>query len=302
MGIDPSDFSHGICAYMAEAAERRTDGKSTEWTPRALLQEGFDRITTDPSVKAGGSTACVAIAHSTGHIDIANLGDSGCYHSRVNPGNTEKFLEIKNATRPMLHGFNTPYQLSLSTAKMRGREKLFGPTQIENFPGEAAITRWELQHGDVLLIYTDGFSDNLNPSSILKTIQGALLAKGFWKGIPGEAEVKAELEKHTPGCVPTIKQIVQGQSTGKPQLDSVEYGETFESIDQKTKGREGISAQSALALAAVRYAKTLAHATRVSTPFGENAMKFHPNVTMDSGKPDDTCVIAVLVEEEGRCA
>jgi len=85
-GVDPADFSHGICGYMAEAAYKPLSSSTdtSEWTPQRLMQRGYEDICNDRRVRAGGSTACVAIAKSTGDLEVANLGDSGFIQLRLN--------------------------------------------------------------------------------------------------------------------------------------------------------------------------------------------------------------------------
>jgi protein phosphatase PTC7 len=69
-GVDPADFSHGLCSYMAQTA--------LEWTApvdklraRALMQMGYESTSEDSSIFAGGSTACVGIARDDGKLELA---------------------------------------------------------------------------------------------------------------------------------------------------------------------------------------------------------------------------------------
>ena len=101
-GVDPADFAHGLCEYMAIAAKswpewEAADASITSITteehaaaaasftavapgdvegleplrPVELLQEGFDRVLNDRTIFAGGSTACVAIAAPSGRVEVA---------------------------------------------------------------------------------------------------------------------------------------------------------------------------------------------------------------------------------------
>jgi len=70
-GVDPADFAHSLCEYMASrviTSEDQVDPK-----PLALLQSGYERVMQDDSIAAGGSTACVAVATKTGHLEVAKL-------------------------------------------------------------------------------------------------------------------------------------------------------------------------------------------------------------------------------------
>lgn len=70
-GVDPADFSHGLCARMRDAAARVEVGKERELKPGQLLQKGYDDIVEDDSIPAGGSTACIAIGRSDGILEVA---------------------------------------------------------------------------------------------------------------------------------------------------------------------------------------------------------------------------------------
>lgn len=76
-GVDPANFSHALCTYMAEAAmgwRGNGDGNNGALDgppPRALIQMGYDRSAMDMSIFAGGSTATVGVAHGDGRVDLA---------------------------------------------------------------------------------------------------------------------------------------------------------------------------------------------------------------------------------------
>ena len=69
-GIDSAHFSRGLCRYMAKVA-REFDDSSDRIRAEALLQEGYEGTVDDKSIVGGGSTACVAVTSSDGHIEVA---------------------------------------------------------------------------------------------------------------------------------------------------------------------------------------------------------------------------------------
>lgn len=69
-GIDSAHFSRGLCKYMAKVA-REFDDSRNKIRAEALLQRGYDGTVDDRSIVGGGSTACVAVASSEGHIEVA---------------------------------------------------------------------------------------------------------------------------------------------------------------------------------------------------------------------------------------
>lgn len=71
-GVDPADFAHGLCDYMAAVARGFPQGSKTDKLhPRDLLQIGYNSVQQDKSIPAGGSTAVVALAEADGHLEVA---------------------------------------------------------------------------------------------------------------------------------------------------------------------------------------------------------------------------------------
>lgn len=71
-GVDPADFAHGLCGFMAEAARRvGNGGQKGAPKPVALLDEGYKEVMKDESIAAGGCTACVATVTPSGVLSVA---------------------------------------------------------------------------------------------------------------------------------------------------------------------------------------------------------------------------------------
>ncbi|EEP76669.1 predicted protein [Uncinocarpus reesii 1704] len=159
-GVDPADFSHAFCSYMAECASN-WDASAHELRARTLMQMGYEQTLVDRSIFAGSSTACIGVARDDGTVQLANLGDSGSVLFRL--------AAVHHYSTPQTHDFNTPYQLSVMPPLIRMQSAIFGGRQYEDLPQDANVTNYRLQHGDVLLLATDGVYDNLNNQDILKT-------------------------------------------------------------------------------------------------------------------------------------
>lgn len=69
-GIDPADFSHGLCGYMAETA-LDWEGSVSSLRTKELLQKGYQKVLDDKSIFAGGSTASIGIAREDGSVELA---------------------------------------------------------------------------------------------------------------------------------------------------------------------------------------------------------------------------------------
>ncbi|CAJ2501021.1 Uu.00g038740.m01.CDS01 [Anthostomella pinea] len=173
-GVDPADFSHSFCDYMASAAyEHQPAPSESPITARSLMQRGYDDVCKDKSIHAGGSTACVAIASESGQLEVANLGDSGFVQLRQNG--------VHHYSEPQTHAFNTPYQLSIVPTSMLARAAAFGGAQLCDHPKDADVTQHNLKHGDILVFASDGVWDNLFNQHILRIASRLMIGTGAWK-------------------------------------------------------------------------------------------------------------------------
>jgi protein phosphatase PTC7 len=262
-GVDPADFAHGFCDYMAHAAYTYQPQKDVPpYTARSLMQRGYEDICRDESVPAGGSTACVAIAKGNGTLEVANLGDSGFVQLRLNA--------IHNYSEPQTHAFNTPYQLSIVPKKVLKQAAAFGGTQLCDFPKDANVSQHSLRHGDVLVFASDGVWDNLSSQDILRIVSKLMVGARAWE--------------HTE----------DGISVGS----SLPH---FILADDGKSGAEDIpSLQSFLAVGITGEAKAASVNTKVDGPFAREVQKHYPNEQWRGGKVDDICVVVAIVVEEGK--
>lgn len=262
-GVDAADFSHGICDYMAHAANTyRPSDSNTPYTARSLMQRGYEDISDDETVPYGGSTACVAIAKEDGSLDVANLGDSGFMHLRLNA--------IHEYSEPQTHAFNAPYQLSVLPEKVLAQAAAFGEVQFRDFPKDANASHHSLRHGDVLVFATDGVWDNLSSQDILRVVSRLMVGASAWE--------------HTP----------DGIQVGRDLQHFIEVGDS-------SSGPEEIpSLQSFLAVGITKEAKAASVNTKKDGPFAKELQKLYPFEYWRGGKVDDICVLIAIVVEEGK--
>ncbi len=262
-GVDSADFSHGICDYMAHAAyTHNTEDWDPPFSARSLMQRGYENIYKDGTVKAGGSTACVAIAKGNGMLEVANLGDSGFVQLRSNA--------IRTASEPQTHAFNTPYQLSIIPERIIKQAKAFGGEQLCDYPKDANVSQHELRHGDVLVFASDGVWDNLSSQNILKIVSRIMLNTKAWEH--------------------TEKGINVGQGLNKFIL-----GEEGEDAI-----RDSPTLQSSLAVGIVGEAKAASINMKKDGPFAREVQRYYPYENWRGGKVDDICVVVAIVSEEGK--
>ncbi|PKI83021.1 protein-serine/threonine phosphatase [Malassezia vespertilionis] len=151
-GIDPSHFSNALLYYATQYVEKQASFPS----PKAVLEHAFARVTQDALVTAGSSTVCLLTLDALkGKLYSANIGDSGYVHLRPNE-EPEGRLEVVGQSPAQLYGFNTPYQLAKVPEEMRG------PGSLSNTPQDALVEEEELKAGDMVLVMTDGFLDNVH--------------------------------------------------------------------------------------------------------------------------------------------
>lgn len=73
-GVDPSEFSHGLCGLMAGTAHvheglKEEGGKNAR--PRELLQTAYDAVMGNPRIVAGGCTASLGVLDGNGELEAA---------------------------------------------------------------------------------------------------------------------------------------------------------------------------------------------------------------------------------------
>lgn len=278
-GIDPADFSHGLCEYMACAARiggvvsapenespSASDSDSSARAPAALhpkdlLQIGYDAVIGDNSIVGGGSTACLAVANPSGAVEVANLGDSGFMHLGLNA--------VRHFTHPQTHAFNTPFQLSKTPQKMLVQMAVFGGSSaLSDLPKESNVTHHSVRHGEVLVFATDGVWDNLSTQDVLAVVSRTMEEQGAWVEKDGAIEVGEKLAH-----------LTQAGSKERADLSSL---------------------QAIVATAIAKEAKETSHNSRRDGPFAKEVQRWYPGENWHGGKPDDIAVVvAVVVEESG---
>ncbi|EFW22154.1 hypothetical protein D8B26_001126 [Coccidioides posadasii str. Silveira] len=302
-GVDPADFSHSFCSYLAECA-LKWDASAHELRARALMQMGYERTLADRTIFAGSSTACIGVACEDGTVQLANLGDSGSVLFRL--------AAVHHYSTPQTHDFNTPYQLSVMPPLIRMQSAIFGGRQYEDLPQDANVTNYRLQHGDVLLLATDGVYDNLNNQDILTLVTGRMMATGAWNGTADMgigvsdglnaltqpaglsspfSSLKSRPHSHRSRHHPHRHHHHHQQHANPEQPSGAK------TIDAHTRNH---TLQALLAVTIAGEAKIASMDFRRDGPFAKESQRYRPWDHWRGGKPDDICVIVVIAVEEGR--
>jgi protein phosphatase PTC7 len=275
--VDPADFSHGLCGYMAHTAQTWHE-PAEALRPRQLLQAGYDRVVADPTIRAGGSTASVGVALPDGRVELANLGDSGSVLVRR--------AAVHSYSVPQTHGFNTPFQLSVIPPRMRAQANVFGGAFLEDFPKDASVTNVQMQHGDVLILATDGVFDNLNNQDILKLVTSRMVMTGAWTAAESGVGVSENLRALTaPGGLADALPPPPGSSLAKE-------------AESEPRPEDEVTLQSVLAATIAGEAKKASVDYRRDGPFAKEAQRYYPGDYYRGGKVDDICVVVVVAVDD----
>ena len=209
LGVDPALFSWALM-NNAENIARLTDSAAEadmESPPGKALATDFNRekkvldaqtildgayteLVQSGTVEAGSSTACIlSLCKMTGTLRASNLGDSA-------------FLLIRDKkciyeSPSQQHFWNCPYQLTVLPQKERERQqrrvhdssdsdsssgfkaKSTRVTQpkkkyVQDLPKDAVQTSHQLQDGDVIVLATDGFWDNVFTKEAIELVDREL--------------------------------------------------------------------------------------------------------------------------------
>ncbi|KAH8117448.1 phosphatase 2C-like domain-containing protein [Phellopilus nigrolimitatus] len=172
VGVDPSLFSQALMYHahryskQAWAGEPETDplqnyeereqAQGWELTPKECLELAHGGVLREKTVEAGSSTAClVNVNTANGVLRAANLGDSGfCIFRSSN---------LFHYQPSQTHFFNCPKQIS----KVPLRSRRYGQAYTDS-PREADTYETKLRDGDIVVVYTDGLSDNVFSNEMLQ--------------------------------------------------------------------------------------------------------------------------------------
>ncbi|KAI0341673.1 protein serine/threonine phosphatase 2C [Trametopsis cervina] len=170
-GVDASMFSQALMFHAHRYAKNgwagepeidptqdyaeREQVEGWELTPMECMDLAHGGVLRERAVLAGSSTACVVnLNAATGILRAANLGDSGfCI---IRSSSVIHFQEAQT------HYFNCPRQLSKIPAKGRLRGGMCADPATD-----ADTYETKLIDGDIVILFTDGLSDNVFPTELV---------------------------------------------------------------------------------------------------------------------------------------
>ncbi|KAF9344029.1 Protein phosphatase PTC7 [Mortierella sp. AD094] len=174
VGVDPALFSWALMDN-AESVARLTDIDVDHADPKnaqvankipldaqSILDGAYSELIQSGKVEAGSSTACIlSLCKMTGTLRASNLGDSAYLLIRDNKCIYE--------SPSQQHFWNCPYQLTVLPPGYPGAGQ-----HVMDTPKDAAQTTHQLQDGDVIVLATDGFWDNVFSKEAIELVDREL--------------------------------------------------------------------------------------------------------------------------------
>jgi protein phosphatase PTC7 len=161
--VDPSEMAWALMENSQRYLE--LDDKLT---PKQALTKAFEDIVNKKQVAIGGATACIVSMHRgmdeegkpVLKLTSANLGDSAFYVIRDG--------KIIYRSQDQTHYFNCPYQLSVPRSD--------NSQLLQDDPrlADELQTPIDLYKGDVVIVASDGLTDNVFDQDVLKIVNNRL--------------------------------------------------------------------------------------------------------------------------------
>jgi protein phosphatase PTC7 len=147
-GVDAGEMSKELCNKLKERKQAESNLEA--------LTISFADMKAEKKIKAGGCTICIASANANGMLSTLNLGDSVYLIIR----GESIFFE----STPQTHYFNAPKQLSIFPNGMIDRRA------INDSPQDGYCTFHQLEEDDLVILFSDGFSDNVAQEEVLLAV------------------------------------------------------------------------------------------------------------------------------------
>mmetsp|Transcript_91883 Transcript_91883/g.230956 ORF Transcript_91883/g.230956 Transcript_91883/m.230956 type:complete len:499 (+) Transcript_91883:94-1590(+) len=167
---DYADYGVDAAAYADELMERaamalgRSDG-----TQRLPCDRTADAVATaEATTTTYGASTITVLALNGSDLGVTNLGDSGFMLLRAKPWG----MDLIERSREQEHSWNCPYQLSSlpeALAKKAGGRRFDTAEDCEHY-------RCTVELGDLILLFTDGLTDNLHWYEMVRIVDQLVLA------------------------------------------------------------------------------------------------------------------------------
>jgi len=188
--------SHGVdaAAYAAELMERasaaaarlgggaRASGAGPAEVARAALAAA------EEGAEAFGASTALVVTFEDGVVGAANLGDSG--FAVLRPSDAQDSWRVVARSKEQQHYWNCPYQLCRLPQSLHSRLR---PGWKLDTAADCDSYEVAAEAGDLVLLFTDGLSDNLHEHEILEIVDRGALAspEGLAEALATAASVRS---------------------------------------------------------------------------------------------------------------
>jgi len=171
LGIAPDEFPRELLQHAREALEERDAKVMNERRDRSWPSAGpgekswlVDVILDAYSqTEAEGSTTfLMAVIEENNRLMVAQLGDCTLLVLRRTPSQPQK-LQIAFQTEPLRFEHNKPFQI----VRLPGVPE----DEIINVIGSTRVDYFQAQHGDLIVLGTDGIFDNLHNEDVVRIVE-----------------------------------------------------------------------------------------------------------------------------------
>lgn len=168
-GMNSAAYAQELVQLTAQALRNRIpkeDGTKSSLTAAQALAEAEQQATS-----FGAATCTVLRLTEEDGLDAASLGDSGFMLLRFQK-ESERF-EIVFRSKEQQHCWNFPYQFSKFPPCVKKELEEQGKYRPDS-AADCLLYDFAVAPGDLLLVFTDGFSDNLFDHNVVSTLQNEL--------------------------------------------------------------------------------------------------------------------------------
>lgn len=153
IGVDPSRYANELMKGVSTAVTSLSETDRLQ--PLAVLKFAASKCTS-----VGSSTCSLFLLDPLKPVArTANIGDSGYIVYRPLPDGR---IHVVGKSEEVLHGFNFPFQLGTDG----------------DDPSKAKVQSHDLENGDLVVMFTDGFSDNVHEDQAAALVTNFLSQKG----------------------------------------------------------------------------------------------------------------------------
>lgn len=184
-GVDSAKYSAGLMRSAHSALRRHEESSVDSFlsmaSPQAAAQLSLAAVAAaDGEAAAFGGATITVLTLLGATIGVANLGDSGFMVLRLGENG---FFVVKRS-KEQQHGFNFPFQLTNFPPALAQR---FAQLQVDR-ASSCDLYTCDVRVGDLVLLYSDGLSDNVYEREVLE-IAGCALSPAVADllGLPGHA-------------------------------------------------------------------------------------------------------------------